>query len=54
MGNLKGQNVLNGTFVEIWLDDEMVAEATALQAKVEFQTEDLKFAGDLFQHRKVV
>lgn len=54
MGNLKGQNVLNGTFVEIWLDDEVVAEATALQAKVEFQTEDLKFAGDLFQHRKVV
>lgn len=54
MGNLKGRNVLNGTFVEIWLDDELVAEATALQAKVEFQTEDIKFAGDLFQHRKVV
>lgn len=54
MSNLKGQDVLNGTFVEIWLDDELIGEATALQAKVEFQTEDIKFAGDLFQHRKVV
>lgn len=54
MAKLKGQDVLNGTFVEIWLDDEIVGEATALQAKVELQTEDLKFAGDLFQHRKVV
>ena len=54
MSNLKGHNVLNGTFVEIWLDDELIGEATALQAKIEFQTEDIKFAGDLFQHRKVV
>lgn len=54
MSNLKGQNVLNGTFVEIWLDDELIGEATALQAKVEFMTEDIKFAGQLFQHRKVV
>lgn len=54
MSNLKGHDVLNGTFVEIWLDDELIGEATALQAKVEFQTEDIKFAGDLFQHRKVV
>lgn len=52
--NLKGHNVLNGTFVEIWLDDELIGEATALQAKIEFQTEDIKFAGDLHQHRKVV
>ena len=54
MSNLKGHNVLNGTFVEIWLDDELIGEATALQAKIEFQTEDIKFAGQLFQHRKVV
>ena len=54
MSNLKGHNVLNGTFVEIWLDDELIGEATALQAKVEFMTEDIKFAGQLFQHRKVV
>ncbi len=54
MGKLKGQDVLNGTWVEVWLDDELITEVTALQAKIELITEDVKFAGTLSQHRKVV
>lgn len=54
MAQLFGDKVINGTWTEVWLDDEYVAEATGVTAKVEFQTETVNFAGQMFEDRKVV
>ena len=45
---------INGTWAEIWVNDEKIAEATGLQAKIEKITEDVKMCGYMFQDRKVV
>ena len=54
MGKVKASQVFNGTFAEIWLDDEKVAEVTGVSAKVELETEDVQFCGSLASDRKVV
>lgn len=51
---LQADKCLNGTFAELWIDDEKIAELTGFQAKIEKQTEDVKLCGYMFQDRKVV
>jgi hypothetical protein len=41
------ERVMNGTFGEIWLDGEYVAEVKGFQAKVGFVKEDVEMAGKL-------
>ena len=54
MGNIKASQVFNGTFAEVWLDDEKISEVTGISAKVELETEDVQFCGSLASDRKVV
>lgn len=51
---LQADKCLNGTWAELWIDDEKIAELTGFQAKIEKQTEDVKLCGYMFQDRKVV
>lgn len=45
--------ILNGTFGHVWVDDEKVAELKGLSAKIELETEEVKFCGSLASDRKV-
>lgn len=54
MANVNAGQVFNGTFAHIWIDDEKIGEATGISAKVELETEDVKFCGTLASDRKVV
>lgn len=38
---MEDRNVINGTWGEVWLDSEYVAECISLQAKIEFTKEDV-------------
>lgn len=42
---MQGEKVINGTFGEIWLEGEYVAEVKGLQAKVAIEKEDIPVAG---------
>lgn len=42
---MKGERVMNGTFGEIWLGGEYVAEVKGLQAKISVEKEDIPVAG---------
>ena len=53
MANLNADHVFNGTFAHIWVDDEKVAEATGVSAKVELEMEDVKFCGSLVAGQKM-
>jgi hypothetical protein len=48
-----GSKVINGTFSTVWLDDDIVAEATALQAKVDIKKDDIPILGRLAAGHKV-
>lgn len=41
------ENIMNGTFGEIWLDGEKVAEAYGLEAKIELEKEEISMCGRL-------
>ena len=41
------------TKMEVWINDELVDEIKAFQAKYEFDKEDINVAGDMFTHKKV-
>ena len=41
------------TKMEVWINDELVDEIKAFQAKYEFDKEDVNIAGDMFTHKKV-
>jgi hypothetical protein len=45
LATFNGEKVISGTFGEVWLDGEYVAEAMALEARVEFTKEDVPLAG---------
>jgi len=51
---MQGKNVINGTFGEVWLDDEKLAEQKGLQAQISFNKEDVNIAGELAVHKKVI
>ena len=40
--------------MEVWINDELVDEIKAFQAKIEFDKEDVNIAGDMFTHKKVI
>jgi hypothetical protein len=48
------KRICNGTFGEVWVDDEIFAECYKAQAKVEFQKEDIKQCGTWATDSKTV
>ncbi|MBD8500740.1 phage tail tube protein [Paenibacillus arenosi] len=40
-----GEQVMSGTFGEVWLDGDYVAEALSLEAKIEIEKEDVPITG---------
>lgn len=50
---MKATDVINGTWGEVWINDELIEEITAFQAKIEFDKEDVSIAGDMWTHKKV-
>ena|SRR3712207_3538019 len=48
------ENVINGTWAELWINGEFVANATAFQAKISLKTADVNMLGTLAKHTKVV
>ena len=51
---MKANEVINGTWGEVWINDEPVDEIGAFQAKYEFEKEDVNIMGDMFLHKKFV
>ena len=51
---VEAKRILNGTFGELWLDGDYVAECHKAQAKVEFTKEEIKQCGTFFIDNKVV
>ena len=52
--SVEAKRVMSGTFGELWLDNDYVAECTKSQAKVEFNKEEIKLCGTWFTDTKVV
>jgi len=48
------KRICNGTFGELWLDGDYVAECYKAQAKVEFSKEEIKQCGTFFTDNKIV
>lgn len=48
------ENVINGTFAELWINGELLANATAFQAKISLKTADVNMLGTLAKHTKVI
>ena len=42
---IDSRKIMNGTYGEVWLDDAQIGECKGLQAKVEFQREDVNLCG---------
>jgi hypothetical protein len=53
MDNYTGDQVLNGTWGEMWLDGNFMAETTALQAKVTLTKTAVVMCGTLVNGQKV-
>jgi len=51
---MDAKNVINGTFGEVWFDDELLAEQKGLQAKIEFTKEDVNLPRKLGKSTKIV
>lgn len=41
------ERIMNGTFGEVWLDGDKVAECYGLEARVEFEKEEIPMCGQL-------
>lgn len=50
---MKATDVINGTWGEVWINDELIEEITAFQAKIEFDKEDVYMAGEMMKHHKI-
>lgn len=50
---MEAKRVINGTFGEVWLDSEKIAECYGLQAKLNFKKEDVQTCGDMGSDKKV-
>lgn len=48
------ERIINGTFGEVWLDGEKLSSARALQAKVEFNKEEINLCGQLGTDTKLM
>lgn len=53
MKSYDAQRVINGTFGEVWVDDDYMAETTALQAKVSLEKQEVNQTGTLAKGYKV-
>lgn len=51
---MEAKNIINGTFGEVWLDDELVGEQKGLQAKIDFTKEDIFMPRKLGKDTKIV
>lgn len=51
---IDGKRVLNGTYGEVWLDGDYVAEVTGLQAKIALKKETVNMCGDMADKQKVI
>lgn len=49
---LTGNQVINGTFGRIWVNNTLWAECTSFEAKVAGEFEDITFCDDLATHSK--
>lgn len=47
------EQVINGSFGELWLNGVLVAEVKGFEAKIEIEKEDIKKAGSLSTHSKM-
>lgn len=54
MNKLSGEKVISGSFGELWLDNEFVGEAIAMEAKIEIEKEDVPLVGNLGTDSKFI
>jgi len=54
MAKFNGEKVMSGTFGEVWLDGEYVAEAFGLEAKLEIEKEDVALPGKFATDSKFI
>ena len=47
------KRAINGTYGEVWLEGELVREATGLKADMALKFIDVPMCGDLANHQKV-
>lgn len=47
------EKVINGTFGEVWVDDDYMAEVTALEAKVSLDKTEVNQVGTLAKGYKI-
>jgi hypothetical protein len=47
------RRAINGTYGEVWLEGELVREATGLKADISLEFIDVPMCGDLAKHQKV-
>lgn len=47
------RRAINGTFGEVWLEGDLVREATGLKAEIGLEFMDVPMCGDLGKHQKV-
>lgn len=52
--NYSAEQIMNGTFGEVWLDGELVSGCYGMQAVVEIQKEEVKKCGSLGVDTKMV
>lgn len=50
----EAKRIINGTWGEVWLDQDKVAECTGLQGKMNFKKEDVVRCGAMGSDKKVV
>lgn len=53
MNSYSPDRVINGTFGEVWVDNDYMAEATALEAKMKLDTSEVNMTGTLKKGYKV-
>lgn len=51
---IDAKRVINGNWGQVWIDSDLLGEATALQAKVTLTKTDVNFCGDLWKKQKVI
>ena len=50
---MKANEVINGTWGEVWINDDLVDEISAFQAKIEFNKEDIDVCGEMMTQHKI-
>ena len=50
---MDAKRIISGTFGECWMDDDYLAEAFGLQAKIDITKEDVQIAGKLSKSKKI-